>query len=643
MIKFVHRYNKIITYVFLFMAICFMFSGVGLDILHSGQNDQLYAIKVNDRTITPLEFERTKENLTERYRRMFGSNFETFAKSLKLNLTQQAIDTWVDSTLLSQEAASWGFAADDDAVKKYLVTKVFENKEISKEAVKGLLQNLGMNYKQFSREVKQELARDAFMGVLRDAAFVGSREIEAEYIKQETMYSIVTATIAHNDFLNAVQAPSDDILKNLYNSSAANYELPARISYEYLAFHSKDFEKDVQVQPSDLEFYYSEHKAQFKTPEEVRVRSIKLLYPKDNDPAAMAAVKSKAKAAHEEAVAGKPFQDLVTTYSDDLPSKLAGGDRGWIARGKESKAFDGAAFRTPPGGVADLIEADYGFEIVKVEEKREAAEKPFEQVKSEIENILKTQEAPSFAAAKARELVDEAKRTGQSIADVAKKLGLPAPQRSILTPENQDPDPLLAGLTQQAMRVPAPDRLIATVLDIGDSSVALQIKEFKEPTTPAFEAVKDKVLAEYKQREAKKLAEARAKEIREAIQQDPSLLDKEAKAKGAAVVGPLDLSRASPSSSLFPNLPAQLTADAFSSMKTPRELGRVYPITEGFLIAAVIKVTRPDPKAAATRSNREQYEASTPDDYEKEMVGSTLSILKTRASIDVDKTLLIQR
>jgi peptidyl-prolyl cis-trans isomerase D len=643
MIRFVHRNSKLITYVFLFIAVCFMISGVGLDVLHDGTGtNQEYAVQVNDTKISPRDFERARENITERYRRMFGENFEAIAKQFNLNVSQQTIDSLIDATLLNEEADRWGLATDEEAVKKYLVTEVFAGKEISTDAVRGMLQSLGLTYKQFSKQVQEELNRQALLDVLRDVSFVSPAEIESQYIKEETAFTLKAATLSTDQFTAKVAAPTEETLTKLYESTATTYDLPARVSYEYLAFQPKDFEKDVPVLAQDVEFFYSENQNQFKTPEQIHARSIKILYPKESNTEAMAAARAKAQKAHDEAVAGKPFAELVQQYSDDLPAKLAGGDKGWISRGAGSQKFDEAAFNTPVGGITDLIEEDYGFEIVKIEEKKEASLKPLEQVKPEIEAAIRSREAPSYAAAKAREVVELAKKNSTSVADVAKSMGLPAPKSATLSQEGQDPDPLLRGLTQQAMQIPAAERLIATIVDAGDTSVALQIREFKEPTTPPFEEVREKVLAAYTRDEAMKLATTAVRELLEAVQKDPAGLERIAQERGYAVTPAFTISRAQPSSEVFPTLSPDMRNDVFASKVAPFALPKFYTTGSGFAVAAVQKIERPDPKAVKGAEALGKYQQQAGQESARETVESTLALLKSRATIDIDKSLLLQ-
>jgi peptidyl-prolyl cis-trans isomerase D len=640
MIKLIHRYNKIITYVFLFVAICFMFSGVGLDVLHGGGGTEQYAIKVNDKEISPLEFERARENLTERYRRMFGDQFESIAKSFNLNVTQQTIDSIVDSNLLAQEAAEWGMAGSDDAVNRYLLTKVFAGKEISKDAIRGMLQNLGMNYRQFSSEVKQEVSREAFSNLLRDVSFVSERDVEAQYIRQETTFSLAAATVPVESFAKQVADPSDDALKKVYNETATNYEVPAQVSYEYLSFSAQDYAKDVQVSPQDVELYYTENPSKFKTPEQARIRSITLLYPKESDPKAMGDVKAKAKAVHEEAVSGKPFTELVQKYSDDLPTKLAGGVKGWVERGKGVKAFDKSVFAAQAGAVAELIESSTGYEIVLVEEKKEAGQKPFAEVKDEIERTIRTREAPAYAAAKAQEIVSEARKTSSSLSAVAAAKALPSPKIVAIGSQDIDSDPLLKGLTQKALQLPAADRLIATTVEIGDTTVALQVKEFKEPSIKPLSDVRESVLAAYRKNEGLQLAEKNAKELLEIVKNDPASFESVAKSRGLTVAGPFDISRANPSNPSFAQLSSEMSADAFSSLTAPRALGRPYKDDSGYLIVVVTKVTKPDPKAQAAKESLKKYRDEATQRQSQEAITSTVAMLKLRSNVDIDKALL---
>ncbi len=70
----------------------------------------------------------------------------------------------------------------------------------------------------------------------------------------------------------------------------------------------------------------------------------------------------------------KSFEELAQQYSDDSTASV-GGDLGFFGKDVMVKEFEDAAFALPVGGVSDLVKTDYGYHIIKVEEKVQDQEK----------------------------------------------------------------------------------------------------------------------------------------------------------------------------------------------------------------------------------------------------------------------------
>jgi len=72
----------------------------------------------------------------------------------------------------------------------------------------------------------------------------------------------------------------------------------------------------------------------------------------------------------EKIKAGEDFAELAKNYSKDPGSAENGGDLGFFGRVMMVEPFEEAAFALEPGQVSEPIKTDFGYHIIKVEEKK---------------------------------------------------------------------------------------------------------------------------------------------------------------------------------------------------------------------------------------------------------------------------------
>jgi parvulin-like peptidyl-prolyl isomerase len=68
--------------------------------------------------------------------------------------------------------------------------------------------------------------------------------------------------------------------------------------------------------------------------------------------------------------AGEDFAKLADEFTEDPSGKGKGGDLGWFGRGMMVKPFEDTAFALKPGEVSGVFETQFGYHIVKLDERR---------------------------------------------------------------------------------------------------------------------------------------------------------------------------------------------------------------------------------------------------------------------------------
>ncbi len=134
---------------------------------------------------------------------------------------------------------------------------------------------------------------------------------------------------------------------------------------------------DVQVDDAELEAIYEAE----RPGEEVRARHILFAFPDGVTSAQRDSLRDLAAQVRAEAVAGANFANLASRWSRDPGSAEQGGDLGYFPRGIMVAPFEEAAFSLQPGEVSELVETQYGFHVIRVEDRRVAS---FEEMRDEL-------------------------------------------------------------------------------------------------------------------------------------------------------------------------------------------------------------------------------------------------------------------
>jgi peptidyl-prolyl cis-trans isomerase C len=123
-----------------------------------------------------------------------------------------------------------------------------------------------------------------------------------------------------------------------------------------------------------------------------------------------------AKAALARVKAGEDFAKVATELSKDPGGE--GGDLGWFTKDRMVPEFADAAFKLEPGQISEPVKSQFGWHIIKVEEKRIKSFPPFEQVKDQAARFV-AQKAQTELITSLREKVKIERFDEQPKADAA--------------------------------------------------------------------------------------------------------------------------------------------------------------------------------------------------------------------------------
>ena len=143
----------------------------------------------------------------------------------------------------------------------------------------------------------------------------------------------------------------------------------------------------ISISDEDVEHFYNTNIDQMKTPLAVRARHI-LITPNSTALADHQAAKGKAESILAEIRGGADFVELATNRSQG-PSAARGGDLGYFGPGQMAPAFEQAAFALQPGELSEVVQTQFGYHVIRVEDRRGGETAPLKETAEQIRSYLR--------------------------------------------------------------------------------------------------------------------------------------------------------------------------------------------------------------------------------------------------------------
>ncbi|HKC57064.1 MAG TPA: peptidyl-prolyl cis-trans isomerase [Vicinamibacterales bacterium] len=470
---------------------------------------------VNGRDIRGLDYQRRYQNQMMAYQQQYGGSINEQLLR-QLGVDQQILQQMVDEQAALAEAERQGLRVSDEELAQQIfsIPALQENGRFIGEArYEQLLmsQNPPMNKGDFEDNLRRSMMIDKLRSAVTGWLAVTDADVEREYRNRNEKIKLQVVAITADKFRDKVTVTDADI-NSYYTAHQAEYRKGEQRKIRYLLIDRDQLRSRTTVTPQDIESYYSSNVQQFQTPEQVRASHI-LLKTEGKDEAA---VRTQAEDVLKQAKApGADFAALAKKYSEDDGSKATGGDLDYFPKGRMVPEFEQAAFAMQPGQISDLVKSQFGFHIIKVVDKKAAATRTLDEVRTQIQQTLQAQRVEQQIANRTRDL--DARITKPADLDtVGKEAGVTVAESGLFARE--DPIPTLGPAPEVAAQAfQLKDGEVSKALQSPRGPVYITTTGKRDPYVPKVDEVKDRVREDVIKVKAADLSKQRAGEIASAL------------------------------------------------------------------------------------------------------------------------------
>ncbi|AJP57772.1 hypothetical protein UC34_13855 [Pandoraea vervacti] len=530
MFDFIRRHQRLVL-IFLTVLIVPSFVVFGVHGWQEYASDAGTIAKVGDQTVTRQEYDGTLRAQTERMQQMFGGAVDASQINTP-EMRTAVLDNLIQQKLLTQETLKKNLSVPDAQVREALlaIPAIAQLRRadgsIDQAAYERLLSAQNLTPQRLEAQIRFELASNQLPSSVQASAMLPKTVLERFAQLRSQQREVATIEIPLSDYAGKI-VPTQQQLQAYYDAHKAAFQTPESAEIQYVVLDPKAMPATTQAAPSDdvLRKMYNDNLKQYTTQEERRASHILIASPADASPADHAKAKAKADAILAQ-IKKNPgdFAKLASENSEDPGSKANGGDLGFFARDAMVKPFADAAFSLKSEGeISDVVKSDFGYHIIKLTGIKAAQTKSFDDVKAQLADQYRQQEAAKGYAKLADQFTNSVYEQPDSLQPVADKLNLKLQTAKV----TRTPDPALAQSplgNEKLLKAVFGDESLKNkrnteAVDVGQGVlVSAHVVTYHPAATPPLaqiEAqVKQKAIADLAEQEAKKAGEAKLEALK---------------------------------------------------------------------------------------------------------------------------------
>ncbi|MDX8403216.1 MAG: peptidyl-prolyl cis-trans isomerase, partial [Mariprofundaceae bacterium] len=326
--------------------------------------------------------------------------------------------------------------------------------------------------------------------------------------EQRVLAAIIVDPVSVMDQVKVSEADAEA----WYETHKSDYQSPLRIKVNTVEIDPRVLATDMSVDEAEIQAAYDAKKDTYIEPEQRKARHVLIKVKSDSLEVDRLASRKRIEAVQARLKAGEDFATLAKEVSEDSTANK-GGDLGWFKSGAMVSAFDEAVFAMEKGSVSGIIETQFGYHLIQLDDIRPTTKKSFADVKDALRTEL-IRSAANEEAYKLSQDLDDALGMEDSLKAAADSLNLKVRSSNAVSLQEAERTPMLtdAEIRSKAFAT-LPGQPVEIVETNSGNFVAFEVVERSEPDTLPFEDVARKVKAHAKLDAANK----KARDIADAI------------------------------------------------------------------------------------------------------------------------------
>jgi len=366
-----------------------------------------WVAKVDGTSIPIQSFFREAQVQEEYFRDLFGAQYDQIKSQISIG--ERAVTSLVNRQIMVQEARKLGFQATGEDLARWIQeSPQFRGRDgefIGKEQYLDVVTRRWSGVADFEQYVAEQLAIDKWIGLVTEPSEVSPSDLEQRYRVDNDKTSIDYVFVA-SESTTTTPVTSTDISK-WYDSHRDDYRRGDGRRIRYVVLDRRSQEAKIQVSEEEVRGFYESNKADFQREEQRRARHILFRSAPDASPAARQSLRALAESVLVRLKGGEDFAALARSMSMDTVSAEKGGDLGFFGRGTMTAPFEKAAFETPEGRFAPVVESEFGFHLIQVTGARPAGTQSLEEVAPLIRQQLLVRRAQARVKSEAERIRKE--------------------------------------------------------------------------------------------------------------------------------------------------------------------------------------------------------------------------------------------